>query len=93
MRVPDTQFATTVDDVDIAYQVFGEGPVDLVWLWGLASSIEVAWEEPSYAAFLRRLGEFSRVILYDRRGCGASDREGATATATGSRTGAPPGTA
>jgi pimeloyl-ACP methyl ester carboxylesterase len=82
MRVPHTQFATTADDVNIAYQVFGEGPAELVWLWGLASSIEVAWEEPSYAAFLRRLGDFARVILYDRRGCGASDREGAAATAT-----------
>jgi pimeloyl-ACP methyl ester carboxylesterase len=82
MRVPNTQFVATADDVNIAYQVFGDGPADLVWLWGLASSIEVAWEEPSYAAFLRRLGEFARVIVYDRRGCGASDREGAAATAT-----------
>lgn len=82
MRVPNTQFATAGENVNLAYQVFGEGSTDLVWLWGLASSIEVAWEEPSYAAFLRRLGEFARVILYDRRGCGASDREGAAATAT-----------
>jgi pimeloyl-ACP methyl ester carboxylesterase/class 3 adenylate cyclase len=82
MGVPKTQFATAPGNVSIAYQVFGEGPADVVWLWGLASSIEVAWEEPSYAAFLRRLGEVARVILYDRRGCGASDREGATATAT-----------
>jgi pimeloyl-ACP methyl ester carboxylesterase len=82
MPAPKTQYATAPGNVNIAYQVFGDGPVDLVWLWGLASSIEVAWDEPSYAAFLRRLGEFARVILYDRRGCGASDREGATATAT-----------
>ena len=82
MRVPTTQFATAPGDVSIAYQVFGDGPADVVWLWGIASSIEVAWDEPGYAAFLRRLGELARVVLYDRRGCGASDREGSTATAT-----------
>jgi pimeloyl-ACP methyl ester carboxylesterase/class 3 adenylate cyclase len=82
MRVPTTQFATAPGDVSIAYQVFGDGPADVVWLWGIASSIEVAWDEPGYAAFLRRLGEIARVVLYDRRGCGASDREGSTATAT-----------
>jgi pimeloyl-ACP methyl ester carboxylesterase/class 3 adenylate cyclase len=81
MRVPRMQF-TTAGDVNIAYQVVGDGPVDLVWAWGLASSIEVAWDDPSYAAFLRRLSEFSRVILYDRRGCGASDREGTAGTPT-----------
>jgi pimeloyl-ACP methyl ester carboxylesterase len=82
MRVPTTQFATAPGDASIAYQVFGDGPADVVWLWGIASSIEVAWDEPGYAAFLRRLGEIARVVLYDRRGCGASDREGSTATAT-----------
>jgi pimeloyl-ACP methyl ester carboxylesterase/class 3 adenylate cyclase len=69
-------------DVHIAYQVIGEGPVDLVWAWGLASNIEVAWEEPSYAVFVRRLSRFARVILFDRRGCGASDREGTAVTPT-----------
>jgi pimeloyl-ACP methyl ester carboxylesterase len=69
-------------DVNIAYQVVGDGPVDLVWAYGLASSIEVFWEEPSFAAFFRRLSEFSRLILFDRRGCGASDREGTTVTPT-----------
>lgn len=82
MRVPTTQFATAPGDASIGYQVFGDGPADVVWLWGIASSIEVAWDEPGYAAFLRRLGEIARVVLYDRRGCGASDREGSTATAT-----------
>lgn len=81
MRVPRMQY-TTAGDVNIAYQVVGEGPVDLVWAWGLASSIEVFWDDPSFAAFLRRLSEFSRVILYDRRGCGASDREGGAGTPT-----------
>ena len=81
MRVSKMQY-TTAGNVNIAYQVVGDGPVDLVWAWGLASSIEVAWDDPSYAAFLRRLSEFSRVILYDRRGCGASDREGGAGTPT-----------
>jgi pimeloyl-ACP methyl ester carboxylesterase len=54
----------------------------VVWAWGLASSIETFWDDPSFAAFLRRMSEFARLILFDRRGCGASDREGASATAT-----------
>jgi pimeloyl-ACP methyl ester carboxylesterase len=68
--------------VNNAYQVVGDGPVDLVWAYGLASNIEVFWEEPSLAAFFRRLSEFTRLILFDRRGCGLSDRHGTTATAT-----------
>jgi pimeloyl-ACP methyl ester carboxylesterase len=81
MAQPTTRYARA-GDVHIAYQVIGQGPVDLVWAWGLASNIEVAWEEPSYAAFLRRLSQFARVILFDRRGCGASDREGTAVTPT-----------
>ena len=81
VRVPATQF-TMAGDVNIAYQVVGDGPVDVVWAWGLASSIETFWDDPSFAAFLRRISEFARLILFDRRGCGASDREGANATAT-----------
>jgi pimeloyl-ACP methyl ester carboxylesterase len=78
---PTTRYAQA-GDVNIAYQVIGAGPVDLVWAWGLASNVEVAWEEPSYAAFLRRLSQFARVILFDRRGCGVSDREGTAVTPT-----------
>jgi pimeloyl-ACP methyl ester carboxylesterase len=78
---PRTQFAR-VGDVNVGFQVFGEGPIDLVWIWGLASNIETIWEEPSYAAFLRRLGEFARVIVFDRRGSGVSDREGTASTPT-----------
>jgi pimeloyl-ACP methyl ester carboxylesterase len=81
MAQPTPRYAKA-GDVNIAYQVIGDGPVDLVWAWGLASNIEVAWEEPSYAAFLRRLSEFARVIVFDRRGCGLSDREGMTVTPT-----------
>ena len=78
---PTTRYALA-GDVNIAYQAIGDGPVDLVWAWGLASNIEVVWEEPSYAAFLRRLAQFARVILFDRRGCGISDREGTAVTPT-----------
>jgi pimeloyl-ACP methyl ester carboxylesterase/class 3 adenylate cyclase len=81
MAQPTTRYARA-GEVNIAYQVIGDGPVDLVWAWGLASNIEVAWEEPSYAAFLRRLSQFARLILFDRRGCGVSDREGTTVTPT-----------
>jgi pimeloyl-ACP methyl ester carboxylesterase len=81
MAQPATRYARA-GTVNIAFQVIGDGPVDLVWVWGLASNLEVAWEEPSYAAFLRRLSEFARVVVYDRRGCGVSDREGTTVTPT-----------
>lgn len=73
--VPTTQFAQA-GDVNIGYQVIGDGPIDLLLIWGGFSNIEVAWEEPSFAAFMRRLAEFARVIFFDRRGCGVSDREG-----------------
>ncbi|HEX2038491.1 MAG TPA: adenylate/guanylate cyclase domain-containing protein [Acidimicrobiales bacterium] len=78
---PTTQYARA-GDVHIAYQVIGDGPVDLVWAYGLASNIEVFWEEPSLAAFFRRLAEFSRLVVFDRRGCGLSDRGGALTTPT-----------
>lgn len=61
-------------DVNVAYQVVGEGPRDLVYVPGFVSNIEVIWEEPSMARFLRRLASFSRLILFDKRGTGLSDR-------------------
>ena len=81
MSQPVTRYART-GDVSIAYQVIGEGPVDLVWAYGLASNVEVFWEEPSLAAFFRRLAEFSRLLIFDRRGCGLSDRGGVLTTPT-----------
>lgn len=57
----------------IAYQVVGEGPVDLIYWTGMATNIDVRWEEPSQARFLTKLASFSRLILLDRRGFGASD--------------------
>lgn len=60
--------------VNIAYQVLGDGPRDLVLVPGWASNIEVYQEEPALARFLTRLGSFSRLILFDKRGTGLSDR-------------------
>jgi pimeloyl-ACP methyl ester carboxylesterase/DNA-binding winged helix-turn-helix (wHTH) protein len=60
-------------DVNIAYQVVGNGPIDLVFVMGWVSHLEYYWREPSFARFLRRLAGFSRLILFDKRGTGLSD--------------------
>jgi pimeloyl-ACP methyl ester carboxylesterase len=69
----ETSYAKS-GDVHIAYQVFGDGPIDLVFIPGWITHVELAWEEPSEAAFLRRLASFARVIMFDKRGIGLSDR-------------------
>src|ERR1700716_1235905 len=61
-------------DVNIAYQVVGDGPIDLVLVLGGVSHLAYVWELPAMAAFLNRLASFSRLILFDKRGCGMSDR-------------------
>jgi pimeloyl-ACP methyl ester carboxylesterase/DNA-binding CsgD family transcriptional regulator len=61
-------------DVSIAYQVAGEGPLDLVFVMGWVSHLDWFWEEPRFARFLHRLAVFSRLILFDKRGTGLSDR-------------------
>jgi serine/threonine protein kinase len=61
-------------ELNIAFQVFGDGPLDLVFVMGWVSHLEYFWSEPSFARFLRRLASFSRVILFDKRGTGLSDR-------------------
>jgi class 3 adenylate cyclase len=66
-------------DTSIAYQVTGEGPFDLVLVPGFISHLEFDWEEPRHAAFLERLGAFSRLIRFDKRGTGLSDRHGGVA--------------
>jgi class 3 adenylate cyclase/pimeloyl-ACP methyl ester carboxylesterase len=63
-------------DVSIAYQVTGEGPLDLVLVPGFTSHLEFDWEEPRHATFLERLASFSRLIRLDKRGTGLSDRHG-----------------
>ena len=70
---PQTRYARS-GDVSIAYQVVGDGPRDLVLVAGWVTNIEVLWEEPSMARFLQRLAGFSRLILFDKRGTGLSDR-------------------
>ncbi len=77
MTIPATRYAKS-GDVNIAYQVVGEGPLDLVLVPGFASHVEHAWEDPSLARFLRRLASFSRLILFDKRGTGLSDRVSVT---------------
>src|SRR3989442_3149577 len=72
---PETRY-TKSGDINIAYQVIGSGPRDLILVPGWVSNIEVLWEEPAVARFLRRLASFSRLILFDKRGTGLSDRLG-----------------
>ena len=70
---PETKYAKS-GDVHIAYQVIGDGPVDLVFVPGWITHVELSWDEPLEAAFRRRLAGFSRLILFDKRGTGLSDR-------------------
>ncbi len=70
---PTTRYATTREDVHIAYQVVGEGPFDLVVILGYVSHVELVWEDAAMADCLRGLASFSRLILFDRRGLGLSD--------------------
>jgi pimeloyl-ACP methyl ester carboxylesterase len=70
---PETRYAKS-GDMHIAYQVVGDGPIDLVLVPGFFSHVEYAWEEPSFARFLERLSSFSRLIAFDARGTGLSDR-------------------
>lgn len=69
---PTTKFAKLGND-RIGYQVLGDGPVDLVFLTGMSSHVDLRWEEPLNEYFLHRLASFSRLILFDRRGTGVSD--------------------
>jgi class 3 adenylate cyclase len=69
---PTTKFAKLGND-RVGYQVLGDGPIDLVFLTGMSSHIDLRWEEPLNEYFLHRLASFSRLILFDRRGTGVSD--------------------
>lgn len=70
--VPETRYALS-GDVNIAYQVFGEGERDLVYVPGLLTNIELAWDSPDQAAFMTALAAHFRVIVFDKRGQGSSD--------------------
>jgi class 3 adenylate cyclase len=76
---PETQYARSAD-VSIAYQVLGEGPLDLVWIPSLTHHVELNWENPIVAQFLRRLASVARVLVFDKRGTGMSDRLAGTET-------------
>ena len=77
--IPQTRYARS-GNVHIAYQVMGDAPVDLVFAHGWMSHAEAQWSFPEIATFLRSLAKFSRVIVFDKRGCGMSDRAGKGAT-------------
>ncbi|HEY8446046.1 MAG TPA: alpha/beta fold hydrolase [Thermomicrobiales bacterium] len=70
---PEIRYARS-GDVHIAYQVVGNGPRDLVFVMGWVSHLDLFWKEPRFARFLARLASFSRLILFDKRGTGLSDR-------------------
>jgi pimeloyl-ACP methyl ester carboxylesterase len=70
---PETRYARS-GDVSIAYQVVGDGPLDLVYIPEAWTPVDWQWQEATYARFLGRLASFSRLILFDKRGTGLSDR-------------------
>jgi len=69
----ETKYAES-DGLSIAYQVIGDGPIDLIYVPGFVSHLEYTWELPAYARFLKRLASFSRLIMFDKRGTRLSDR-------------------
>jgi class 3 adenylate cyclase len=82
MEIPETRYAKTPDGLSLAYQVLGAGSTDLVYFWGLGSHLELFWDYGPNLATFGRLGTFARLILFDRRGVGASDRTGTDAPLT-----------
>jgi len=70
---PETRYVERSDGVSIAYQVVGSGPIDLVYVPGFISHLDLAWSEPHFAGFLERLASFSRLVLFDKPGTGLSD--------------------
>jgi class 3 adenylate cyclase len=73
VEMPQTHYIKS-DEVHIAYQVIGEGSFDLLFVPGFVSNVETIWQSPEQSAFFRRLASFSRLILFDKRGTGMSDR-------------------
>ena len=70
--IPTIRYARS-GEVNIAFQVVGDGPIDVVFVMGWVSHLELFWAEPTFARFLRRLSSFSRLIAFDKRGTGLSD--------------------
>lgn len=79
MTPPETRYARS-GELRVAYQVVGNGPFDLVFVPGFVSNIELLWEIPEWAQYFTRLAAFSRLILFDKRGTGLSDRVAGIAT-------------
>jgi class 3 adenylate cyclase len=77
--MPETRYARS-GEVNIAYQVVGDGPFDVVYAPGFISHLEAAWEVPYFRGFVEQLASFSRLILFDKRGTGLSDRVGGSPT-------------
>ena len=73
MDMPETRYATTIDGFHIAYQVCGDGPIDLVYAEPYFSHLELNWQQPKWVSFITKLAGIGRVILFDRRGNGLSD--------------------
>jgi pimeloyl-ACP methyl ester carboxylesterase len=73
MELPETHYARS-GDVHLAYQIVGDGPLDVVYIPGLTQNVGVVWENAPQARFLRRLASLGRLILFDKRGTGMSDR-------------------
>jgi pimeloyl-ACP methyl ester carboxylesterase len=71
--VTETRYAKN-GDIHIAYQVVGDGPIDLVFVAGAITNLDILWENPDYRRFCERLASFTRLILFDKRGMGLSDR-------------------
>jgi class 3 adenylate cyclase len=72
--IPKTRWAKTADGDNVAYQLFGHGSVTIILIAGWVTHLELYWEQPGWASFMRRLAEFARVISFDRRGTGLSER-------------------
>ena len=78
IELPETQYVLS-GELSIAYQVFGHGDTDLLYVPGIISHVELMWADADSRAFLTTLGQHFRVIIFDKRGQGMSDRiEGAT---------------
>ena len=75
MTTPVTRYAKS-GDVHVAYQEFGDGPVNIVFVPGFVSHIDNYWTHPNVVRWLERLGSFARVVMFDKRGTGLSDHVG-----------------
>lgn len=73
LETPDVRYARS-GDVSIAYQVVGDGPQDLVVIRGSLAHLDSVWEQPLFVQHFERLASFARVLLFDKRGMGLSDR-------------------